>query len=144
MTATTPTLSIDNRVQQLLAQMSVEEKIGQMTQIDFSVVSVENGQDAEQAVDMDKLKQALFTYHVGSILNAPSTPNNRAQPLEKWRRMTQTIRDMAAPVSPPTPGPAQTLSELAEQLQTQAIGGVTDWESSELVAFARQLGLGHS
>jgi len=87
---------IENKVQALLAQMTLEEKVGQMTQIDFSVVSVENGQDAENPIDQAKLEEAIFKYHVGSILNTPTTPNNRAQPIEKWRRMTQVIRETAA------------------------------------------------
>ncbi len=87
---------ISRQVQDLLAQMTLEEKVGQMTQIDFSVISVENGQDAENPVDLTKLEDAIFKHHVGSILNTPSTPNNKAQPIEKWRRMTQTIRDLAA------------------------------------------------
>ena len=87
---------IENKVQALLAQMTLEEKVGQMTQIDFSVVSVENGQDAESPIDQAKLEDAILDRHVGSILNAPATPNNRAQPIDRWRRMTQTIRETAA------------------------------------------------
>ncbi|MDD4913413.1 MAG: glycoside hydrolase family 3 N-terminal domain-containing protein [Methylococcales bacterium] len=84
---------VETRVGKLLAQMTLEEKIGQMTQIDFSVISVENGQDADDPVDQAKLDDALFNYHIGSILNAPTTPNNKAQPIEKWRNLTQVIRD---------------------------------------------------
>ncbi|MGY6274800.1 glycoside hydrolase family 3 N-terminal domain-containing protein [Methylomonas sp. MgM2] len=88
--------SVDKKVQDLLAQMTLEEKVGQMTQIDFSVVSVENGQDAEDPVDRSKLEDAILNHHVGSILNTPTTPNNRAQAIEKWRRLTQAVRETAA------------------------------------------------
>ncbi|WP_230874588.1 glycoside hydrolase family 3 N-terminal domain-containing protein [Methylomonas sp. LL1] len=88
--------TIENQVQSLLAQMTLEEKIGQMTQIDFSVISVENGQDAENPIDSAKLDDAILNHHVGSILNTPTTPNNKAQPIEKWRRMTQAVRETAA------------------------------------------------
>lgn len=88
--------AIEKQVQALLAQMTLEEKVGQMTQIDFSVVSVVDGQDAENPVDQAKLEDAIFNHHVGSILNTPTTPNNKAQPIAKWRRMTQTIRETAA------------------------------------------------
>ncbi|BBL58684.1 glycoside hydrolase family 3 N-terminal domain-containing protein [Methylomonas koyamae] len=88
--------AVENQVRALLAQMTLEEKIGQMTQIDFSVISVADGQDAENPIDPAKLEEALLQYHVGSILNAPSTPNNKAQPIGKWRRLTQQIRDAAA------------------------------------------------
>lgn len=88
--------AIEKQVQALLAQMTLEEKVGQMTQIDFSVVSVVNGQDADNPVDQAKLEDAIFNHHVGSILNTPTTPNNKAQPIAKWRQMTQTIRETAA------------------------------------------------
>lgn len=88
--------AVENQVRALLAQMTLEEKVGQMTQIDFSVISVADGQDAENPIDPAKLEEALMQYHVGSILNAPSTPNNKAQPIGKWRRLTQQIRDAAA------------------------------------------------
>ncbi|MDD2739870.1 MAG: glycoside hydrolase family 3 N-terminal domain-containing protein [Methylomonas lenta] len=87
---------IENQVQTLLSQMSLEEKVGQMTQIDFSVVSVANGQDAENPIDIDKLEHAILNRHVGSILNTPTMPNNKAQPIAKWRNMTQTIRELTA------------------------------------------------
>lgn len=92
---TTPQF-IEDKVQALLAQMTLEEKVGQMTQIDFSVVSVPNGQIADNPIDAAKLENAIVQHHVGSILNTPTTPNNQAQPLEKWRRITQAIRDLSA------------------------------------------------
>lgn len=88
--------TIEGEVQALLSQMTLEEKVGQMTQIDFKVVSVENGQDAENPIDLAKLENAILNRHVGSILNTPTTPNNKAQPIVKWRKMTQTIRDLTA------------------------------------------------
>ena len=87
---------IENQVRALLGQMTLEEKVGQMTQIDFSVVSAENGQDLDDPIDHAKLGEAILNRHVGSILNTPTTPNNKAQPIEKWRRMTQAIRDLAS------------------------------------------------
>lgn len=87
---------IEEKVSALLAQMTLEEKVGQMTQIDVGVVTVMNGQDVDQPFDMARLEDAIVSHHVGSILNAPSTPNNKAQSIEKWRNMTQTIRAVAA------------------------------------------------
>ncbi len=87
---------LENKVQTLLAQMTLEEKVGQMTQIDFRVISVENGQDAENPIDQAKLEDAVLNHHVGSILNTPTTPDNKAQLIEKWRKMTQSIRAVAA------------------------------------------------
>ncbi len=87
---------VENRIQSLLAQMTLEEKVGQMTQVDFSVISVENGQIAEDPIDRGKLRDAILQHHVGSILNTPTTPNNQTQPIEKWRRLTQIIREAVA------------------------------------------------
>ena len=87
--------AIELKVQTLLGQMTLEEKIGQMTQIDVSVVTVPNGQDVDLPFDQAKLEQAIHQYHVGSILNTPTTPNNNAQTVSKWRAMTQQIRELA-------------------------------------------------
>ena len=84
------------KVQSLLERMTLEEKIGQMVQIDFSVISVDNGEDAEKPIDQAKLEDAVFNHHIGSILNAPSTPNNKAQSKTKWRQITRIIRETAA------------------------------------------------
>lgn len=86
---------IEAKVQALLSEMTLEEKVGQMTQIDVSVVTVPNGQDSEQAFDLAKLEDAILQHHIGSILNTPSTPDNKAQSFAKWRRMTQTVREVA-------------------------------------------------
>lgn len=86
---------IEAKVQALLSEMTLEEKVGQMTQIDVSVVTVPNGQDSEQAFDLAKLEDAILQHHIGSILNTPSTPDNKAQSFAKWRLMTQTVREVA-------------------------------------------------
>lgn len=91
-----PSQAEEDQVRALLALMTLEEKVGQMTQIDFSVVSAENGQDADDPIDHRKLEDAIFNHHVGSILNTPSTPSNKAQSIEKWRKLTQSIRELAA------------------------------------------------
>lgn len=96
MSAKVTSQAVESKVQALLAQMTLEEKVGQMTQIDFSVISVENGQDSENPVDLAKLEDAIFNRHVGSILNTPTTPNNKAQAIAKWRNITQAVRDAAA------------------------------------------------
>ncbi len=83
-------------VDQLLSKMTLEEKIGQMTQIDFSVISIPEGQESENPVDHAKLEEAIHRYHVGSILNTPTTPNNQAQPIETWRKVLSEIEQATA------------------------------------------------
>ena len=82
-------------VENLLASMTLEEKVGQMTQIDFSVFGAQ-APKGDDLIDQGKLKEALLKYHVGSILNTPSTPNNKAQTLQTWRKIMQTIKSVTA------------------------------------------------
>ncbi len=88
--------AIENKVKHLLAQMTLEEKVGQMMQVDFSVIAMLNAQNAEDQIDPVKLEDAVLNHHVGSILNTPSTPDNKAQSVQVWRNITRTIQDAAA------------------------------------------------
>jgi beta-glucosidase len=86
---------IENKVKNLLSSMTLEEKIGQMTQIDFAVISVPEQLNADNPIDQAKLEDAVLKHHVGSILNTPYTPKNKAQSIETWRKMTQTVQAVA-------------------------------------------------
>ena len=72
---------IQGQVKKLLSEMTLEEKVGQMTQVDFSVIAAAEGQQTDDLIDQARLEDAVLSHHVGSILNAPSTPHNKAQPL---------------------------------------------------------------
>ena len=87
---------INSKVNKLLSEMTLEEKVGQMTQVDFSVIAVPDELNTDDPIDQAKLEDAVLSHHVGSILNAPSTPNNKAQPIETWRKIIQTVQAMAA------------------------------------------------
>ncbi|MEY3289640.1 MAG: hypothetical protein RLZZ419_1882 [Pseudomonadota bacterium] len=86
--------NIENKVKNLLAAMTLEEKVGQMTQIDFAVVAAPEVQNIDNPIAMAKLEDAILKHHVGSILNAPVTPNNKAQSVEVWRKMMQTVQEV--------------------------------------------------
>ncbi|MCK9396106.1 MAG: glycoside hydrolase family 3 C-terminal domain-containing protein [Methylobacter sp.] len=88
--------AIENKVKSLLSQMTLEEKVGQMTQVDFTVIGVYKQQNAEGQIDPVKLDDAVLKHHAGSILNAPFTPDNKAQSVETWRKMIRTVQDAAA------------------------------------------------
>jgi beta-glucosidase len=75
--------------------MTLEEKVGQMTQIDFAVIGVPEQLNADNPIDQAKLEDAVLKHHVGSILNTPYTPKNKAQSIETWRKMTQTVQAVA-------------------------------------------------
>lgn len=86
-------MPIADQVQHLLAQMTLEEKVGQMTQIDLSVVSLPESEQVSYPLDPTKLEDAVINHHVGSILN---TPYNKAQPIETWRKIASGIREASA------------------------------------------------
>ena len=80
------------RVRDLLNKMTLEEKIGQMTQVSIEVVSRGEGGRAEpHEIDPAKLEEALLKYHVGSILNVA----NSAYSLEHWHEIITKIQDVA-------------------------------------------------
>ncbi|WP_044207157.1 glycoside hydrolase family 3 N-terminal domain-containing protein [Flammeovirga sp. OC4] len=84
----------NEKIEKLLRQMTLEEKVGQMTQVTLEVVSKGEGpfrMDKPWALDHDKLKDVLINYHVGSILN---TAGEVRTPKE-WYEVIKTIQDVA-------------------------------------------------
>ena len=85
--------SVDSRVEALLRQMTVEEKVGEMTQLTIQAVSKTQGSSTvAHELDSLKLDSALVHYNVGSLLNvwdAAFTPQH-------WRDVITTIQRFAA------------------------------------------------
>ena len=75
---------VDIKVTTLLSKMSLEEKIGQMTQMTITNFE-ENGNSG--LLDKVKLNEAISKYHIGSLLNVP---NPGAPTIKKWQEV-QTI-----------------------------------------------------
>ncbi len=94
------TWSIEQKVQGLIQKMSVEEKVGQMTQVNITVVAkhndVTNLSEGEHALDPKKLKHAIVDCHVGSILNALEGRKN----IEGWHEVITDIQKMALKQTP--------------------------------------------
>jgi len=84
---------IGRRVESLLRQMSVEEKVGQMTQIALQSVSSRAGTPTV-AVQLDsaKLDYAINQRHIGALLNV----YNVAMSPEEWRDANQMIARFSA------------------------------------------------
>lgn len=84
---------IKRKVKTLLGQMTLEEKVGQMTQISIEMFhKTVNGQPVEpHELDLQKLSVALNKYKIGSILNV----GGNAQTLETWRKRVETIQGLA-------------------------------------------------
>jgi len=85
--------SIDQKVKALVAQMTLEEKVGQMTQISIeALLKTENGKLLEpRQIDMDKLATCIKKYKVGSLLNV----GNTAQTRENWQALIEAIQKIA-------------------------------------------------
>ncbi|MEO6499075.1 MAG: glycoside hydrolase family 3 N-terminal domain-containing protein, partial [Mucilaginibacter sp.] len=84
---------IDQKVDALIAGMTLEEKVGQMTQISVeALLKTNNGNVAEpHMLDMAKLAVCIEKYKVGSILNV----GGNAQTVQNWRELIQTVQAMA-------------------------------------------------
>ncbi len=76
-------------VEKLLAQMTLKEKIGQMTQLEIGMVT--DGQDRAIRINPEKLHKAVSEYGVGSILNV----KDEALSPEKWHEMITAIENEA-------------------------------------------------
>lgn len=80
---------IDQKVSELLSKMSIEEKVGQMTQMTVTTFEIK-GQPG--IFDMPKLQEAIQTYHIGSMLNVP---NPGAPTIQRWKEVITTINKEA-------------------------------------------------
>ncbi|REG98083.1 glycoside hydrolase family 3 N-terminal domain-containing protein [Flavobacterium aquicola] len=76
---------INAKVSELISKMTLEEKVGQMTQI---TVTIFEKQGAKGVFDIEKLKNGIQTHHIGSILNVP---NPGAPTLQKWQETMNVI-----------------------------------------------------
>jgi beta-glucosidase len=85
------TPDIKQKVDQLISQMTIDEKIGQMTQVTLAVVAKGGWANQDGSVDPALLKKALQDYKVGSILNVTA----HAVSVEKWRAVQTEIQDEA-------------------------------------------------
>jgi beta-glucosidase len=77
------------KIEALLRQMTVEEKVGQMTQLTLGTIV--NGHDQNIEIDPAKLKKAIRQYGVGSILNV----YNQALTPDKWHDVITQIQNSA-------------------------------------------------
>ena len=74
------------QIEALLKKMTVEEKAGQMTQIEIGQITKEGGSNVQ--IDAAKLEKAIVEYKVGSILNVPG----HALSVENWWEIIGAIQ----------------------------------------------------
>ena len=85
------TPDISRKVDELISKMTLDEKIGQMTQVTLAVVAKGGGANEDGSLDPQALKHAIQDYKVGSILNVTA----HAVSVEKWRAVQTEIQDEA-------------------------------------------------
>ena len=81
---------IEKKVEATLAGMTLEEKVGQMTELSIDVLG--NVVGGEFKLDKEKVKNAIGKYKVGSVLNAPGPV---AQSREKWKEIIGYIQEVS-------------------------------------------------
>lgn len=85
---------IEEMVQATLARMTLEEKIGQMTELTLDVCGSFDDK-GNFVVDPARLDEIIGKYKVGSILNAPGT---RAQTVDQWQDIIGPIQEKSMEV----------------------------------------------
>jgi beta-glucosidase len=84
---------INRKIDSIISEMTLEEKVGQMTQITLSHLLVQDSQGVVEPFQLDtaRLNEAILNYHVGSILNSGGHANS----LEKWSEIISAIQNVA-------------------------------------------------
>ncbi|MFC0775825.1 glycoside hydrolase family 3 N-terminal domain-containing protein [Terrimonas alba] len=77
------------KAETLLKKMTLEEKVGQMTQITLAIVAKGGWGNQDGSLDPAALKKAIVDYKVGSILNTTA----HALAADTWRQLITQIQD---------------------------------------------------
>lgn len=80
---------IEAAVETTLARMTLEEKIGQMTELAIDLFG--EMKDGQFVINTDRLNEAIGKYKVGSILNAPG----QALTPENWEKIITQIQEVS-------------------------------------------------
>ena len=84
--------SLDERVEKLLSQMTLEEKAGQMTNIGLMAIAKGDFWMKRDTVELDtvKMRDLLLLHHVGSVQNLGTYPFSR----QEWRKNIDAIQNL--------------------------------------------------
>ena len=86
---------VEQKINELISKMSIEEKVGQMAQFTIDVLGKGGGvyaSDEPFELDPAMMDTVFGKYKVGSILN---TSNNRARTAEVWENTVKAIQEKA-------------------------------------------------
>jgi beta-glucosidase len=79
------------KAEALVKKMTIEEKVGQMTQVTLAVVAKGGWGNQDGALDTAALRKAVVNYKVGSILNVTA----HALDVDMWRQIITQMQDEA-------------------------------------------------
>lgn len=84
---------IDNKIRKILAQMTLADKVGEMTQLSIDAISVGRPYRLQEPhqLDLKKMQEVLVEHKVGSILNA----GGHSYTKEYWHEIISKIQDYA-------------------------------------------------
>lgn len=91
--STMSTPDIERAVAKTLSEMSLEDKVGQMVQINLTVLGKGTGEAF--VLDEEALDKVLVDYRIGSILNCP----DEAVTPQKWQEILAAIQEKAIGVN---------------------------------------------
>ncbi len=85
--------NIDKKIDEIIAKMSIEDKVGEMTQLSIDAISVGEPYNLKSPheLDINKMEEVLVKYKVGSILNC----GGHAYTKEHWHKIISTIQEYA-------------------------------------------------
>ena len=81
-------LSVEERVEDLLERMTLAEKVGQMTQLNITMIN-RTGEQRDVNLNTEKAKDLLQNHHIGSFLNGEAVPP------EQWLEYTEELQRIA-------------------------------------------------
>lgn len=87
---------IDQKVEALLGKMSLDEKVGQMTQLNLNMLLDGGYGNNEGTLSEDSLEKALVKYKIGSVINAV----NHGYSPDRWHKIIKGIQDVATQKTP--------------------------------------------
>ncbi len=82
----------ESKIEELISKMTLEEKVGQMTQLTLGTfIEKRDSESDELILNLKKLREAILDYHIGSILNTGGAANS----ITKWHEIISTISDIS-------------------------------------------------
>ncbi len=79
---------MESRIDELISKMTLDEKIGQMTQLTIESITDASSKDVFR-FDEQKLHDVIYKYKVGSILN---TPLGHAATADVWQQLVRRLQ----------------------------------------------------